>query len=107
MSSLSTHTLRRPFQMNRDEAGVPHIRAENWLDALYGLGYMHATDRATQLLFGRAVAAGRAAGLIADKEELLETDELFLSLIYFFLFQHQLMIQSKREKNLFHIGRIN
>jgi len=77
MSSLAANSLRRPFQMTRDDAGVPHIRADNLLDALYGLGYMHATDRATQLLFGRAVASGSAAGRITDKEELLETDQFF------------------------------
>lgn len=63
--------------MTRDDAGVPHIRAENWLDALYGLGYLHATDRATQMLFGRAVSSGTAAGRITHKEELLETDQFF------------------------------
>jgi len=77
MISRVSKSLRRPFQMTRDEAGVPHISADNWLDALYGLGYMHASDRATQMLFGRAVAAGRAAGQIADKQELLETDQFF------------------------------
>ena len=61
----------------RDPHGVPHIRADSWREALYGLGYMHALDRPTQMLFSRAVASGRAAELIADKPELLETDRFF------------------------------
>ena len=42
-----------------------------------GLGYMHATDRGTQLLFSRVVAAGEAAGRISNKAELVETDRFF------------------------------
>ncbi|MBW3599551.1 MAG: penicillin acylase family protein [Planctomycetes bacterium] len=65
------------FAATRDEHGVPHIKAERWLDALYGLGYMHAVDRGTQLLFSRSVGAGKAAEEIADQPELLETDRFF------------------------------
>ncbi len=68
---------RREFRVARDNAGVPHISAETWHDALYGLGYMHAIDRGTQLLFSRAVASGRATEQITDKEELFETDCFF------------------------------
>ncbi len=46
-------------------------------EALYGLGYMHAIDRPTQMLFARAVASGQSAELIAAKPELLEMDRLF------------------------------
>lgn len=65
------------FTATRDENGVPHITAENWLNALYGLGYVHAVDRGTQLLFSRSVASGRATEEIADRAELLETDRFF------------------------------
>ncbi len=75
--ALSTPRAQRKFTVHRDEAGVPHIQAHTWLDALYGLGYMHATDRGTQLLFSRAVASGEAARRIAQKGELLETDRFF------------------------------
>ncbi|HEY2761314.1 MAG TPA: penicillin acylase family protein, partial [Pirellulales bacterium] len=44
---------------------------------LYGLGYLHALDRPTQMLFARALASGRSAELISDKPELLETDRFF------------------------------
>ena len=69
--------LNRKIQIARDSAGVPHVSASNFLDALYGLGYVHARDRLTQILFSRAVALGRAAERIANKPELIETDRFF------------------------------
>jgi penicillin amidase len=77
MKPLRIKHPRRAFSASRDDNGVPHIEAGSWPAALYGLGYMHAIDRPTQLLFSRAVARGRSAELIADKPELLETDRFF------------------------------
>jgi penicillin G amidase len=68
---------RRKFSAARDDNGVPHISASDWPGALYGLGYLHALDRPTQMVFSRAVARGRSAELIADKPELVETDRFF------------------------------
>ncbi len=61
MKFLSTKHARRRFTVCRDIHGVPHIGADNWLAALYGLGYMHAIDRPTQMLFARTIASGQAA----------------------------------------------
>ncbi|GIW92705.1 MAG: penicillin acylase [Pirellulaceae bacterium] len=66
-----------PFRAVRDEAGVPHIQASTFSDALFGLGYMHALDRGTQILFARSIASGRALEQIADRPELAETDLFF------------------------------
>lgn len=77
MKPLSIKNPRRKFAAARDENGVPHVVAQNWSSALYGLGYLHALDRPTQMLFSRAVAWGRSAELIADKPELVETDRFF------------------------------
>ena len=77
MKSLPLKHARRRISVARDENGVPHISATSWRGALYGLGYLHAIDRPTQLLFARAMASGRSAEQIADKPELLETDRLF------------------------------
>lgn len=77
MAAISTKKLKRDFVVSRDEAGVPHVKASSWLDALYALGYMHALDRGTQLLFSRAVASGRAAERISDRRDLRETDRFF------------------------------
>ena len=68
---------RRRFSAPRDEQGVPHIDGDSWIDVLYGLGYMHAVDRGTQILFSHTVASGRGAERIADQPELLETDRFF------------------------------
>jgi penicillin amidase len=77
MKLLATKSARRRFTVGRDVQGVPHIEAGTWREALYGLGYMHAIDRPTQMLFARAVASGQSAELIAAKPELIEMDRLF------------------------------
>jgi penicillin amidase len=77
MKSLNIRNARRRFSAARDEHGVPHIWATSWRGALYGLGYLHAIDRPTQLLFSRTVASGQSVELLADKPELLETDRFF------------------------------
>lgn len=77
MKQLATKHARRKFTVARDANGVPHLRATTWADVLYGLGYMHALDRPTQMLFARTVASGRSAELISDKPQLVETDRFF------------------------------
>ncbi len=77
MESISTKHARRRFRAWRDEAGVPHVEADSWLEALYALGYLHALDRPTQMVFGRVVASGTAAQRIADTSQLRETDRFF------------------------------
>lgn len=67
----------RPFTVTRTEHGVPQIEAPTWTDALFGLGYMHAFDRGTQMLFSRCVARGHGASEIANTAELWETDHFF------------------------------
>ena len=77
MEPISTKSAQVDFLARRDEAGVAHVEAESWLDALYALGYLHALDRPTQIFFSRVVARGEAAGRIANKPELVETDRFF------------------------------
>ena len=77
MEPIRPKAARLEFTAFRDDAGVPHVTAADWQEAIYALGYMHALDRPTQMYFARAVAAGRAAERIAKKPELLEMD-LFL-----------------------------
>ena len=74
MERLEAKASRVEFTAHRDESGVPHVRADSWLDALYALGYLHALDRPTQIYFARAVASGRAAERIANRAELVEMD---------------------------------
>ncbi|MBS0207634.1 MAG: penicillin acylase family protein [Planctomycetes bacterium] len=77
MKPLTLKFARRRVTAARDEAGVPHITADSFQSALYGLGYLHAFDRPTQMLFARTIAQGRGAELIADSPELVETDTFF------------------------------
>ncbi len=77
MEPIATKSARLDFSAVRDEAGTAHVTAPGWREALYALGYLHATDRPTQLFFSRAVASGQAAARIANRQELLETDRFF------------------------------
>jgi penicillin amidase len=77
MKRIQTKHARRRFEVARDEHGVPHIGGDSWRACLYGLGYMHAIDRPTQVLFARAVAMGTTAGRISDTDELMDTDRFF------------------------------
>ncbi len=77
MERISTKSAQVEFQATRDEAGVAHIVAGSWQEAIYALGYMHAVDRPTQIFFSRAVALGEAAARIANKPSLFETDRFF------------------------------
>ena len=77
MQRIPIKHAQRRFSAWRDGAGVPHIEADSWPTSIYALGYMHAVDRATQMLFARAVARGKAAERIANQTELVETDKFF------------------------------
>src|SRR5690606_4327369 len=77
MERITTTTAQMEFQAERDDAGIPHLTASTWREALYGLGYLHAIDRPTQILFSRAVAIGCAAERIANRPELVETGRVF------------------------------
>ncbi len=77
MQPIQLRYARRRFLAVRDAHGVPHVEAPSWREALYALGYLHALDRPTQMLFGRTVASGRAAEMIGATEDLLDTDRFF------------------------------
>jgi penicillin amidase len=50
--------------ITRDVWGVPHIRANTDLDAVYALGYAHAQDRLWQMELNRRVGAGRLSEIL-------------------------------------------
>lgn len=62
----------------RDRYGVPHIRAGNEADALFGLGYIHAHDRLWQMEYQRRLGAGRLSEILG--ESAIATDKLFRTL---------------------------
>jgi penicillin amidase len=51
--------ITAPVDVVRDVDGIPHIFGETSLDALYGLGYVHAQDRLWQMEFQRRIGHGR------------------------------------------------
>src|SRR5436305_3156871 len=53
--------LSAPVEVERDELGVPTIRAESRLDAARALGFLHAQDRFFQMDLLRRQAAGELA----------------------------------------------
>ncbi|MCP3931037.1 MAG: penicillin acylase family protein [Bacteroidetes bacterium] len=61
-----------------DEYGIPHIYAENQLDAITVLGYVHAQERLWQMELMRRIAPGRLSELFG--ENALENDKFFVSL---------------------------
>ena len=51
--------ISAPVDIIRDADAIPHIFAANKLDALFGLGYVHAQDRLWQMEFQRRIGHGR------------------------------------------------
>lgn len=50
--------------IRRNELGMPLIESESFHDAIFALGYVHATDRLSQMVSMRLLAEGRLAELL-------------------------------------------
>lgn len=70
--------LRERLEIIRDRDGVPHIRAGNEPDAIFGLGFVHAQDRLWQLEYLRRVGTGRVSEVVGPSA--LKADTLFRTL---------------------------
>src|SRR5262245_13329653 len=55
-----------PVEIVRDRDAVPHIYAGSRLDALFGLGYVHAQDRLWQMEFQRRIGHGRLSEIFGE-----------------------------------------
>jgi penicillin amidase len=53
--------LGQPVQILRDQHAVPHILANSFEDAAFGLGFVHAQDRLWQMELSRRFIQGRLA----------------------------------------------
>ena len=53
--------LANNVSVRRNDLGMPLIESSNFHDALFTLGYVHASDRISQMLGMRALAQGRLA----------------------------------------------
>ena len=70
--------LKGPVSVMRDSYGIPHIKAQNNLDALRALGFVAASERLFQMEIQRRLANGELAEIFGPK--LLSSDKLFRSL---------------------------
>ncbi len=75
---LQLANLQNEVSIFYDDYGVPHIYAQNELDARRALGYAHAQDRLWQMELIRRIAAGRLSEVFGEK--LVRNDKFFSSL---------------------------
>ena len=50
-----------------DEADIPHIQAKNSSDALFALGYLHASERSWQMEVNRRLESGRLSEILGKE----------------------------------------
>jgi len=70
--------VNAPVTVYFDDYGIPHIEAENELDATVALGYVHAQDRLWQMELLRRIGRGELSALFGERA--WATDQLFLTL---------------------------
>src|SRR5882762_1739997 len=62
--TLTVLGLSAPIDIIRDADAIPHVYAANKLDALFGLGYVHAQDRLWQMELQRRIGHGRLSEVL-------------------------------------------
>jgi penicillin G amidase len=70
--------LSAPVEIRRDKDGVPTIRAKNWQDGYFALGYVHAQDRLWQMEMNRRAGQGRLSEIVG--QSMLKTDKFLRTL---------------------------
>jgi len=70
--------LQAEVSVHFDDYGIPHIYADDEVDALRTLGYVHAQDRLWQMELLRRAGVGKLSEVFG--EITVETDKFFLSL---------------------------
>jgi len=76
--NISLSEISKETSVYFDDYGIPHIYAENELDAVTALGYVHAQDRLWQMELMRRIAPGRLSEIFG--EEMLKNDQFFVKL---------------------------
>jgi len=64
--TISVKGISAPVEIIRDRDAIPHIFGATKLDALYGLGYVHAQDRLWQMEFQRRIGFGRLSEIFGE-----------------------------------------
>jgi penicillin G amidase len=75
---LPLNNIQKETTVYFDEFGVPHIYAENSIDAMEALGYVHAQDRLWQMELMRRIAPGRLSEIFGSVA--LKNDKFFAGL---------------------------
>lgn len=75
---LLLNNIQKETTVYFDEFGVPHIYAENNIDAMEALGYVHAQDRLWQMELMRRIAPGRLSEIFGSVA--LKNDKFFAGL---------------------------
>ncbi|MGZ3769138.1 MAG: penicillin acylase family protein [Bdellovibrio sp.] len=76
---IKIQNLSHPVTVTRDAYGIPHIKAQNKLDALRALGFVMASERLFQMELSRRMVHGRLSEVFGDIA--LASDKLFRSLM--------------------------
>ena len=58
--------LNDAVNISFDASDIPHIKAATAGDALFALGYLHATERSWQMEINRRLAAGRLSEILGE-----------------------------------------
>jgi penicillin G amidase len=58
--------LNDAVSISFDSSDIPHIKAATASDALFALGYLHATERSWQMEINRRLAAGRLSEILGE-----------------------------------------
>lgn len=72
---ITLRAIKEELRITRNPYGVPVVRADNFQDMLYGLGWVQAYDRPVQLELTRLVAKGVASEHLPPSEDLLRMDK--------------------------------
>jgi penicillin G amidase len=64
--TIAVQGIAGPVDIVRDADAIPHIFASTKLDALFGLGYVHAQDRLWQMEFQRRIGHGRLSEIFGE-----------------------------------------
>ncbi|GMW01899.1 MAG: penicillin amidase [Candidatus Hydrogenedentota bacterium] len=60
--------LSAPVEVYRDQYDIPHVYAASWTDAARVLGYLHASERLTQMEMFRRQASGQMAEILGESQ---------------------------------------
>jgi penicillin amidase len=60
-------TLGDSVAISFDESDIPHIQAKSSTDALFALGYLHASERSWQMEINRRLSSGRLSEILGKE----------------------------------------